>query len=279
MSSKVHHRDDNQYLDVLGSESSSCGKTQIKLLEWKDCDTIPKKIGFLFGKVVNTLVTAGQTFWNNTVSILKLDKITKFFFDFLKIGYNKISFFIEKTIEFVSNVFTSISNNNLVKKIKSHFYTYIFNPITDGISKLARFIFKTILWEKICLPVYERVIKPCCCKVREAKRSIAIDEDASATWCIKVSETLQVRLAPLGRGLKTLANWTIVPIYNHIISPVLKAIGDTIHALISGIYRKNNAPTRKEDPIEGEVLQVVEPPSSGASEAMPHDIGDDSPTS
>ncbi len=134
----------------IGSSSSSYGSCiDIRILKWEECDTIGKKCGFLFGKIVNFTIGNGSRLIRKTIQLFYLDKISEYFFRFMRWSVNHIE--------------------------------PIFTPIVRTIRRVVEFVFKTILCDWILSPVYRWTLGPLLEKVFSHSDTDARVEDVKSS--------------------------------------------------------------------------------------------------
>ena len=131
------------HVDSIGSCCCSCG---FRVISWDECDTLSKKIGFVFGKVINCMSSlAGKTYSliSKTISVLCVDKL----FDFFS---RIISGFFDKLCDIATWIFENcirpIFVNVITQKI-GEIITVVFNGINDYLMIPVGIFIKKILSE------------------------------------------------------------------------------------------------------------------------------------
>ncbi|NGX33959.1 MAG: hypothetical protein K1060chlam1_00303 [Candidatus Anoxychlamydiales bacterium] len=209
---------------MSGSCMSGCGSCfSIKIISWKECNTLSKKIGFVFGKAINfmiNLVSKTFRFLSKTIKILYIDKIFEVFYKIMK-GISKKLYNL--SISIFEKCIKPIVVNKLTKKIYVAIDDYLINPIY----KIIRDIFTKILF-KDNIPSSSRA------------SSSRAKEDSKI---VKISKKFLNFIKTI---LKPIYNWTLVPLYNRILSPILNAVEDIFLGVVSGSFQKEQKPQEEQ---------------------------------
>ncbi len=209
-----------------GSCVSGCGSSfSIKILSWKECDTISKKIGFIVGQSLNFMfevMTTGCRLLLKTIRILRIDKLFEVFFKAIKGISNKL---YNLTVSIFKTFLKPIFINKLTKKIAD-------------------------ITKKICTSINDIIIKafftqkpgdPVLCSSSSSSR---VKQDS------KISGIFKRFLNFIRTILKSVYDWTWVPLYNHILSPILNSIGDIFLGVVGGVAQKEKK-SQEEEEISG----------------------------
>jgi hypothetical protein len=165
------------------SDDSACGcscVSSFRIISWQECDTLSKKIGFIFGQVINfmsKLVSKTYSFINKIIKTVYIDKLFEIFYKTIKRIFNKSLVFTKWIFE---NCIKPIFTNKITKKIVellrqlSHLFN---NYVINSLVKINRKI----------LPKVSAIIN------REISRKF---------------------LNFIKNEIITICNWTIVPAFN-----------------------------------------------------------------
>lgn len=138
---------DNRVIAGSGvySDGSSCGScVSLKLLEWKDCDTVGKVIGFVLGRTLNFIVFDGGRCLHHVVQLLYLDKVSNYFFRFICSAYNFCADIADRIYVSIKPIFV----NQITRSLVTWNYDFIITPIGRAIKCVGKFFFETFLWNK-----------------------------------------------------------------------------------------------------------------------------------
>ena len=224
---------------------SGCGCCcSIKILKWEECNTLAKKIGFVFGKVINFFIRGFSTVFEKLKRVCKIlyfDRITNFFHKILSLIYDKIS----KIANFIfSHLVKPIFINRFTKALKrvdkilcldkiTNFFNKIFSFTYDKISKIANFIFSHLV-KPIFVNRFTRALGRFLNKY--------IFEPISSKLEIKKTSTSQETPSRLRQTISKILNFiyrfSFKPIVDYVLSPVGNFIADTFHGIASGTLQE-----------------------------------------
>jgi hypothetical protein len=190
-------------------DDSGCGcSMKIPIKTWKECKTLMEKIGFIFGKIIKFLGRRFQdifSFINRVVKITRLDKLTNLFLKFLGKCRDKIK---NATIRIFNKLIYPIFCNKCTKKIANSIYEKFLSPLGKTIKTIVNAIFVKFLWKTvICNPLTRKIF------CRRPKGDTAKKTNRCA-FC----KNFKKRLC---KALKSIADWTVMPIWNRIIWPIV----------------------------------------------------------
>lgn len=177
--------------------SECCSKKidfEIPLLKWEDCNTLGKKIGYVAGRSINYVVSSAINLSSKAAKVLHLNEVTQFFKKTIRSACNTAYNSIEKVARSASKAIRSVFVNDVTKKMVNWTYDNVVTPLNNTIKKVAN--------SALAESVYNGY-----CKVKQATRS-----------------ALNFLCTEGKKALKTLADWTIIPLYNKVLSPVGKRI-------------------------------------------------------
>lgn len=222
VASGVETHKNNDHLVVGSFATSSCSGSGcvkvIKLLKWEECDTVGKMAGFIIGKAINFTATKGSQLYNKAVQLFYLDKVSHYFFRFMKRATAEMSQICRR----ISHYIKPLCVNETTRALASWAYDNVFTPLKRIVHRVAKFLFQTLLWDSVMVPLYKRVISPVFQKVFAHSRSSDRTENACQ---------------PLFDTLKTLSDWTLTPLYTRVLKPVAHTMGDCLHGILSGTLR------------------------------------------
>jgi hypothetical protein len=158
---------------------SSCS-VNIKIITWKDCDTLIKKISFIFGKSLAFIGFVSDKTFSGIVRVLKFIKFDKIYNLFSKTLINvgdRLKTFISRISKILNDFFKAyikpIFVNQYTEGFKNFIYKKIFNPlhvkcdvVSDKISKTSKRVFNFILTkfqfvnDWFINPINQKVIMP-----------------------------------------------------------------------------------------------------------------------
>ncbi|NGX63241.1 MAG: hypothetical protein KR126chlam6_00649 [Candidatus Anoxychlamydiales bacterium] len=219
-------------------ESNSCGsgcgsfvKVSVKILKWSDCDTIGKKIGFVFSNVIKN-----PTIWtfnkissgfshayrgiSKVIKTLYIDKITNTFYKAIK-GICRKLYNLSKSI--FQNIIKPVFINKFTKKAANLTKTYLIDPALRFVKKVFEFV-KTIFSK-----IYEKTIKRLFNK--KAVSSESSKESKIGEYTKKCFNAIKTALKTI---LKPVWRWTAVPFYNRVLTPIGHVIEDIFIGVIGG---------------------------------------------
>lgn len=189
---------------VVIGDSGCSSSVSIQRLEWKDCDTVGKIFGFVFGRAFNFVFIKGGRCLRHVAHMVYLDKVSEYFFRFMRTVYST-------STDIIAKIYTP-TKKAIVHQKTSTFTNWtfdnVFSPLGRSLKQVARFFFKTLLYDSILHPMNEKIIKP----LNKHLFSPCLD-------------------------------WTLVPFLDHIVCPILNACYDFIVGGISGSMEN----TQKED--------------------------------
>jgi hypothetical protein len=206
---------------------SSCNVTccsGVTFLKWEDCDTIGKKIGFIAGQCLNSLITncrylidkrraeiraARQKRSSHPGLIKKIFQVISKIFSWLKIN----------VFNHCCALVTQFANSAIIKNISVNIKQYVFKPIFNYFSPYYQKL--TDLVKTFLFKVYDSL----------KNRVSLIFRSSFTPLIIKINDVVCNFIKPI---LKPVWNNMAVPFGNKVVIPCLKSIGDFIHALISG---------------------------------------------
>lgn len=224
--------------------SSGCSSYSKKVdfcfnpISWAECDTLGKKIGFVAGAIISSLANAVHSIWNfgtKVVQIFSIDKLVSKCFEVVGRTLSYIANQISNIVEFtINNLIQPFFTSKLTKSVATFTYDKILTPIGQVINKVARFIFVSVLWNSVCVPIHKYILVPIYNKFPTREIKVVVESKET---------TKSFTLPPvIGTTLETLANWTIVPI--------ARGIGDAFEGIVGGIYGRNKEEVRKEVMVE-----------------------------
>ncbi|NGX48835.1 MAG: hypothetical protein K940chlam5_00427 [Candidatus Anoxychlamydiales bacterium] len=221
--------DDDRILVGSGSgiSSDSCmvGCGSIKVISWKECDTISKKIGFVVGQSLNFMfevMTSGYRLLLKTIRILRIDKVFEVFCKVIK-GISKKLYNL--TVSIFKTFIKPIFINKLTKKIVD-----ITKKICTSINDI---IIKAFFTQKPGDPVL-------CSSVSSSR----VKQDS------KISKIFKKFLTFIKTIFSSINKWTLLPLYNHILSPVFSSISDVFVGIVGGISQKEKKPEEERETQE-----------------------------
>lgn len=209
---------------ISSSSVDSESSFEVNFLKWEDCDTVGKKIGYIVGRSINFMVSTGCSLFNKVTGILPFGKVGNLFATAFKWTTTTASYYLKRMYQISTNCIRSIFINNTTKSLAENVRKWILNPLSSCISKIKQFA--TYLWNNALSPLHKKVITP-------------------IFNCLKSIVTKIMRLA--GKGIlyfsrlclkvcKSIANWTVVPLYKNLLSPLMKKIGMFISQKIKSAY-------------------------------------------
>ena len=209
-----------------------CGSSfSVTIIKWKDCDTIGKKIGFVFSNVIKNptiwifnKISSGFSHASRGISrvikTLCIDKITNTFYKAIKGICTKL-YNLSKSI--FQNIIKPIFINKFTRKAVDLTKTYLIDPARRFVKKVFEFV-KNIfskIYEKTLKPLFNKKVISC-----EASKESKIGEYTKK--CFNAIKTaLKTILKPIWR-------WTAVPFYNRVLTPIGRIIGDIFIGVIGG---------------------------------------------
>ncbi|MEM7175234.1 MAG: hypothetical protein AAF443_04840 [Chlamydiota bacterium] len=221
--------------------SASCGAI-FTGLKWSECDSIVKVVGFLIGGAITFVCVEGYKFVRSAVQLFYLDKVGLFCFRQLGTITKQCLNCINACTDLVVTLVKKLCFNRYVKGAANRVYNHILTPIGSSLKKLLTLIFKQIIWDYLCVPLYERVIYPVIKKAFPARSTSA-----------RVTNVRKRSLfTPVWHSIKCLSSWTITPICKYIISPAFNSVINFFYALLSGALVTP-------EPNQKQVTQPTEP--------------------
>ena len=200
-----------------GIYSDSCGVCgcgcRFSVISWEECDTLSKKMGFIFGKVINCMINLVYKAYSlifKTINILCFDKLFDLFSRIIRGGANKL---YDVSVWIFKNCIKPIFINEITKKM-CDIIKVVFNGVNDYLISPIYELIKKILPKPSC-PIKH--------KVAEEKKDF------------KVVVIFNKFLHLINTGLKTICNWTIVPVFNWTVKPLFHVIGDIFVGMVSGV--------------------------------------------
>lgn len=253
--------------------SSSIKTSSIQLMEWKDCDTIDKKIGFIIGRSIKLVFETFQSLWeggwkiiNFVVQSLPIDKITKAVSHYFGIAYSNVCHYVGKLANAFFNSLSFVYNHQLTKdsinwiSIKAAWLKgNIIDPVLEFIVRKVKLIFKKID-KHILTPIQEY----CCKKKPEIKEEIESKPNCLTAFLERTvipfyKETISPKLQVIGTlfmekilspvcsvGKKLFVSgldYVIVPVLKKCIIPGIETICNVTVAALGGVFTQ---PTKEE---------------------------------
>lgn len=196
-------------------------KLPLQLLKWEECDTVGKKIGFVIGSAINWTVLTTDKIINKAVQIFHLDAAGRFCLRILKSIREGITSCVKKLWNAISPYFKRTTIRPVgPEKVQVR---------PEGFSsKITQFIIN--LLKKI-----HNFLSPIFSKIG----GYAADGI---------------------RKCKPIADWIIVPLYNHVLTPAGTIIKDIFYGAFSGLLKK------KEDESKTTEISTDSHPSAVSSD-------------
>ncbi|MFI5344731.1 MAG: hypothetical protein ACHQUC_11005 [Chlamydiales bacterium] len=208
-------------------------KLPIHLLKWEECDTVGKKIGFVVGSAINWTVLTTDKIINKAVQIFHLDTIGRFCLRILKSIREVVSSCVKK----------------IWGTISPHFNRTTLRPIGPGKVHVKPEGFSSKIQQVIV----------------DTLKSIY---DFFAPIFNKISDHVKDGIEKCKPTFRKIADWTIVPFYDHVLSPVGTIIKDIFYGAFSGLLKK------KEDESEATEVSTDSHPSV-PSTSKEHEVPED----
>lgn len=249
LGSVVGKHGDQVFVGFLASSSLGYGKA-IHLKRWDECKTYGEMAGFIIGRPIQYVAVNGWKLLRGAVQLFYLDKVSDYFFQFMGWSCSQSCNCCNRVAEFTSDYIKPIFVNSCTRKAVSWTYNHVLTPVGETISwtydhvltpvgqairTLAKLIFKTLLWDRICVPSWNRVIRPIFSAVFSRPSTNKRVESVREGWLGKCFSST----------FRTLADWTIVPLWNHLLSPLCHTIGEFFTGVIGGVFGANTAEHRE----------------------------------
>ncbi len=253
---------------------SSCSLS-IKIITWKECDTLGKKIGFLFGQIINfmtRLISNTYKLISKVITILYIDKVFEIFYKAIKGISNKlykltiwifqkcikpifINRLTNKIVEITKNISFKVNDflSKSINKVFEIFYKTI-KGISNKLYKLTIWIFQKCIkpifinrltnkiaesTKNISFKVNDYLIKPIYEKTKELCSKIPIFSCLKETsYITKVANISKKFIDFTDFIATTIDNWILEPLYNRILSPISNSIKDVFLGIIGGASQK-----------------------------------------
>jgi len=245
------------------SEFSSCSskvKFEIQLLKWSECDTIGKQIGYIAGRSINTVVSTTINIAERTVKVLHLDDISRYAIKVMKSTCNWAGENIVKPMNScIKNVAKSIFTQSRLENAAKIY--------DQGVKKLGSFCkscyngLKTLA-DWTIVPLNKNVLSPLIRKIDSmidrlfTKLGLYFrrNQEYAPGQGPETKKRMNCNCCKLCiKTLKTISNWTIVPLYNHVISPVGRTLCDIAYGAFSGCFKPKTEDKKKPEPIEDDL--------------------------
>lgn len=293
-------------------KGSACVK--INLRQWKDCDTLALKIGFIVGKSIQFVVVHTINLAAKAVKVLRLNKLPSLVGTCIRTtgrltssGYQKIKDGVKASWEALSELKIVKSGtsfvNSTMEKLKPIFLRIkqalnsVFQAILSFCSKIStcclngdeslvakkgttpngqtpktvttqnnflalagKFVCNTLgkckafagsAWNLFDFyavkPAYNRIIEL-------LNRTVFSSLSARITG---LSPKNSVISAKVWKSVKVVNNWTLKPLFNHVVKPGLTACVQVLDGLCGGVFAKRNAEKEKTSEVEFERQGVI----------------------
>lgn len=270
---------------MIYSKYDGCSSVKVvafQPLTWEQCTTLDKKIGFIVGNSLSYLVATSGRVLNNVNQVLHLDKVAQYVLKTLKWAITKLFDGISKTIDVADKFIKSVFTNEMSKTAFKWSYNQILSPVSSHIKKVANFIFVTVLWKEVAVPVFNHIIKPILntinsiCLTTERKAEKASSQTANKSIDLQplwrwttiplynrilspvgqaMSELFHMAIRESKKAIKLISSWTLSPLYHHVLSPVGKTTSNLIYGIVSGCMNTDRKQDIKKDPHDLDHLE------------------------
>jgi len=188
--------------------------------------------GFIIGKGINL----GVKFIRNAIQLFYLDKVAEYAFRFMGQSCSQIGNCYERIADLASTNIKPIFVNSYTRSLVSWTYNNILTPVGRFVRSIAKFFFKTLLWDWICVPFWNRVVVPVYNRIFPHRSSTDRTITVRERWISEYVSTC----------LKSIADWTIRPFYSYILNPFFQSVGDFFYGTFSGTLRTDSEEPRLE---------------------------------
>ena len=197
------------------SGSSSCGSccsVSIKVITWKECNTLTKKIGFIFGKFINficTLISKPFDFTYKAIEFLHIDTL--------------FNLFNEKVLKVIINKY-----NDFNKLVWNCIKPIFVNRATKKMADVAI---------NISIKINDKLIKPISDFINKLFSKISKSLAPSTVKCEKKLDSIISKLYNKSiNAMQFILKWTVYPINNRVITPIYNKIITPIYLGIENIF-------------------------------------------
>jgi hypothetical protein len=276
-------------MDPIFSSSSSsdsdfykCSKDscfQVNYRQWKDCNTLSLKIGYIVGNTIRFAVSNTSYIIKKAVQIFHLDQAAQLFMKTFKWSANKflkgssivinsaikgIKAIVNSTNSKIKNSSNCSGSTNINAKTKK--VTGLFSTV-KSLSFKTYNVLKTISnWTIV--PLYNRVLcpvgrfvfdllkksQPYCAKGLKGLNKfilIPLYQHVLSPLALKLKNLAYNIISKgvefLGKVLPPVANKTIKPLFNHVLKPVFISIFDVLDGLAGGLFSNRTKKTKDID--------------------------------
>lgn len=252
-------------------DSCCCGcGLSIDRISWQECDTLSKKIGFIFGQSINFMIglvpkACGHVY--KIINFLRIDRLFEIFYNIIGGVFNKLCDLTTWIFKNCINIMTSLVTKTCslisktisilyIDKLFEVFYKTIkgvFNKLCDLATWIFENCIKTLFINKITKNMVELVkkisyqfndylIDPICKLFRKIFPEVSettivkasIDKADREKQDSKIAKIFEKFLNAIDTVLTTIFDWTLVPVCNRILFPVFKAVGDIFVGIVGG---------------------------------------------
>lgn len=271
---------------ILRDGFKLCGKVfnfAVKLLPFdkiaqyftKFMGYIAKNLSYVLNEIKVVAKTCFKFITDNKISnaISSFSKID-FFLSLDKLIRNVFTFVFKTTIwkkicvplyaHVIKPIFETLQNtfSKICKSVANFSKTYISSPLDKLIRNAFTFVFKTVIWKKICIPLYTHVISP----IFKALQSTLPKKDKTSSsqksWIKTPEFVTNWVVTPLKTIIKKIStfvlNQILKPFFDWVVVPFFTKTGEVIEGVIGGVFRRDEPPKPPKKTNEEDVAALTE---------------------